>query len=125
MPATEMTVMIAMFAALALGFIALLKLFHTLIVHRTIRNAVASNPEQTEAVLASLTARRESAGEDRLAYVLIAIGLAMVGFSLIAVDDPGDLRAGIGAALFPLLVGGALWLRWRATQRARAREQGQ
>jgi hypothetical protein len=58
MPATEMTVMIAIVAGLALGFIALLRLLNTLIVHRTIRNAVASNPQQTEAVLAKHTERR-------------------------------------------------------------------
>jgi hypothetical protein len=125
MPATEMTVIIAIVAGLALGFIALLRLLNTLIVHRTIRNAVASDPQHTEAVLARLTARREGAGEDRLAIVLVALGVAMVGAALIAVDDPGDMRAAIGAALFPLLVGGALWLRWRATVRARARDQGQ
>ena len=47
--------------------------------------------------------------------MLIAIGVAIAGFALI-VNEPEWLRYGIGASLFPALVGGALlarhiWLR--------------
>jgi hypothetical protein len=122
MPVTEMVVTIAIAAALALGVIALLRLISTLIVHRTIRKAVETNPQLAEALLQRLTAPRESSGDDRLATVLIAIGVAMAGAPLIAVDDPGILRFSLAAALFPLLVGGALWLRFRAARRAKQRD---
>ena len=110
---------VAVLAALALILIALFRLMSTMIAHRTIRQAVASNPELAEGVLEKLTARRERTSDDRIAFVLIAIGLAMAIAPLIAVDDPGMIRFALGAALFPLLVGGALWLRSRAAARAK------
>jgi membrane associated rhomboid family serine protease len=116
---------VAVLAALALVLIALFRLISTMIAHRTIRQAVTSNPELAEGVLQKLTARRESSGDDRLAFVLIAIGLAMAIAPLIAVDDRGIVRFALGAALFPLLVGGALWLRSRAALRAKRRAGGQ
>ena len=123
MPLTEMVVMIAVVAALALGFIALLRVITTTITHRTIRKAVETNPQMAEDLLQKLTARRESSGDDRLAIILIAIGIAMAAAPVIAIDDPGIVRVAVGASLFPLLVGGALWLRFRA-ERAKRRAGG-
>jgi peptidoglycan/LPS O-acetylase OafA/YrhL len=125
MPWTEMIVTVAIVAALALGFIALVRLGMTLITHRTLRKAVESNPELSDELLAKLTARRESSGDDRLAFVLIAIGIAMAVAPIIAIDDRGIVRFAIAAALFPLLVGGALWLRSRAAQRAGRRDDAE
>jgi len=125
MPTTEMVVMVAVIAALILGFIALLRLFATLTMHRTIRKAVESNPQLAEGLLEKLTARRERAGEDRIALVLIAIGVAMAAAAVIAADDPGDIRVAIAAALFPLLVGATLWLRFRAIERAKLRDRSE
>lgn len=125
MPVTEMVVMVAITSALVLGFIALLRLISTMIMHKTIRKAVETDPQQVEQLLQKLTARREAQGDDKLAIVLIAIGVAMAAAPLIAIDDPGIVRLAVGAALFPLLVGGALWLRFRAAERARRRDQGE
>lgn len=122
MPNTEMVVMVAIIAALILGFIALLRLVSTMITHRTIRKAIETDPQLADGLLQKLTRSKERSGDDRLAMVLVAIGIAMAAAALIASDDPGDIRVAIGASLFPLLVGGALWLRFRAAERAKRRD---
>ena len=124
MPVTEMVVTVAMIAAGALLLIALLRLLSTMIAHKTIRHAVHSKPELAEGLLDRLSAPRDS-GDQRIAAILVAIAVAMAGGALIAVDDPGMIRVAIGAALFPLLVGAALWLRSRAVERARQRERAE
>jgi membrane associated rhomboid family serine protease len=122
---TAMVLSIALVAAVALVLIALFRLISTVISHRTIRKAVETNPELAQELLNKLTERREPSGDDRLAIVLVAIGIAMAVAPLIAVDDPGMVRFAIGAALFPLLVGGALWLRSFAAERARRRDRAE
>ena len=122
---TAMVMSIALVAAVALVLIALFRLVSTLIAHRTMRKAVESNPELAPELLNKLTERRESSGDDRLAIVLLAIGVAMAVAPVIAIDDRGILRFAIGAALFPLLVGGALWLRSLAAKRARRRDRAE
>ena len=123
MPTTEMIVMVAITGALILGFVALLRLIGTMITHRTIRKAVETNPQLAEGLLQKLTQHRERPGDDKLAIVLIAIGIAIALAAVIASDDPGDVRVAFAAALFPLLVGGALWLRYYAAERAKRRER--
>jgi membrane associated rhomboid family serine protease len=122
---TAMVMSIALVAAVALVLIASFRLVSTLIAHRTMRKAVESNPELAPELLNKLTERRESWGDDRLAIILLAIGVAMAVAPVIAIDDRGILRFAIGAALFPLLVGGALWLRFRAAQRAQQRDRAE
>lgn len=119
MPTTEMVVMVAITAALILGFIAVLRLLAAFITHKTMRQAIETKPELAERLLEKITHRRERQGDDRLALVLIAIGIAMALAAVIATDDWEDIRVAIAAALFPLLVGGTLWLRFRAVERAR------
>lgn len=121
MPVTEMVVTIAIAAALVLGFIHILKLIRTTVVHKTIRKAVETDPASAEALLSQIAAPEAPANDDRLAIILVAIGVAMAAGSVIAIDDPGMIRAGLAAALFPLLVGAALWLRLFLTRRAERR----
>jgi membrane associated rhomboid family serine protease len=123
MPFTEMVVTTAIAAALVLAFIALIRLGSTLVTHRTMRKALDTNPQLAEGLLQKLTQRRERPGDDKLAIVLIAIGVAMALAAIIASDDPGDVRVAFAAALFPLLVGGALWLRYYAAERVKRRER--
>lgn len=125
MPLTEMVVTIAMAAAIGLVLIALIRLAMMLVTHRTIRKAVETDPQLAEGLLQRLTARRESSGDDKLAIILVAIGVAMIAAPVIAVDDRGIVRFAIAAALFPLLVGGALWLRFRAVERAKQRDRAE
>ena len=126
MPWTEAVVTMAIACAMMLGFIALLRFGSTLITHRTLRKAVEANPQLSDDLLRKLTARRESSGgDDRLAIVLVAIGIAMAAAPIIAIDDPGIVRFAVAASLFPLLVGGALWLRSRAAERAKRRDRSE
>jgi uncharacterized protein YneF (UPF0154 family) len=121
-PTWDQTVLlIAVGAAIVLGFIAILRLIATAMTHRTMRKAIETNPQLTEQLLQKLTARRERQSDDRLGMVLVALAVAMVVAPLIAADDPGDVRVAIAAAVFPLLVGGALWLRSWTIERAKRR----
>jgi hypothetical protein len=124
MPTTEMVVMVAIISALALGFIAILRLFGTMVTHKTIRTAVEKDPAHADALLMQLTAPRQSTGDDRIAIILVAVGIAIAGAGTV-IGDPGLMRLAIAAALFPLLVGGALWLRFRALQRGAQHEPEQ
>jgi hypothetical protein len=125
MPVTEMIVMVAVFAAMALSFIHLLRLVGTAIMHRTIRRAVEVSPETAEPLLARLgTPASPQFGDDRLSVLLIAFGIAMVAASIV-IGDPEWMHYGVAGALFPLIIGTALWLRLVFIERARRRDAGQ
>ena len=119
MPDTEMIVMISVVAGLTLAFTQVLRLIGTAILHRTILKAIDKDPAAAETMLAQLGKPRKPTGDDRLSTILVAIGIAMIAGALVAVDDPGDVRAAIAAALFPLLLGLALWARLYILSRIR------
>ena len=125
MPVTEMIVLIAVFTAMLLGFINVVRLIALLISHRTVRLALDRDPDSAEKLLGRLeTPAPGGSGDDRTATILVAVGIAMIGGSLI-VGDPNWLHYGVAAALFPLAVGTALWLRlWYLARMAR-RDAGQ
>lgn len=120
MPFTEMVVMIAAFSALALGAVHVLRLLGTMILHRTIRKAIDRDPHAAEPLLERLSAPVEAkeSGDDRTATLLIAFGVAMVVSSLV-VGDPAWMSYAIAGAVFPLIIGSALWLRHYAINRSR------
>ena len=117
MPATEMIVMIAVVAALALSFIHLLRFATTAIFHKTVRRVIDRDPAKAEEMLAQLGAPQES-GDDRLSVILIALGIAMVAASVV-INAPNWVHYGIAGALFPLIIGTALWLRLYFLERSR------
>jgi hypothetical protein len=101
------------------GFIYFLRLIQAWLLHRTLRESIKSGSATAESLVERIDGRerggQELRGDDRNGLVLIAVGVALVGFALV-VNDPEWVRYGIGAALFPLLVGIALvvrhvWLR--------------
>src|SRR5215213_4125664 len=99
MPFTEMVVMIAMFAALCLGAIHLMRLVGTGILHRTVRKAIDKDAQAAEPLLARLSAAPEpTTDDDRTAILLIAFGVAMVAASLI-IGDPSWMNYGIAGAI--------------------------
>ena len=111
MPATEMVVTVAAFAALALTAIHLLRLMTTAILHRTVRRAIERDPAMAESLLGRLSAPRGSgSGDDRTAVLLIATGVAIVVACLI-IGEPDLVHYGIAGAVFPLIIGTALWVR--------------
>ena len=119
MPATEMVLAIGVATAVMLTLISIIRLVATAIVHRTIRRALADNPEAAQPLLAQLAAPKMN-DDSRLSIILVAIGIAMVVGSTI-IGDPAWMHYAIAAACFPLIVGTALWLRQFIVERMRRR----
>jgi hypothetical protein len=118
MPLTEMTVMIAVVAAMVLGFVHLVRLVGTVILHRTVRRVVDKDPASAQGLIAQLAQPAgPRTGDDRLSVILIAFGIAMIAASLV-IGDPAWMHYAIAGALFPLIVGTALWLRLYFIERA-------
>jgi Na+/proline symporter len=124
MPVTEMIVMVAVFAAVALSFVHLLRFAGVIILHRTLRKAVDANPEAVAPLLQRLSTKDDKADDDRSSVVLIAFGIAMVAASVV-IGDPAWIHYGVAAALFPLIVGTALWARAVVLRRARRHDVGE
>jgi hypothetical protein len=125
MPATEMIVSIAVLAALALIVIQLFRLLGTAIRHKTVRRVLDRDPAAAERAIAELSKPEETTGDDRLGLILFALGIATVAASFTAGDTGGWTDYGIGAAMFPLIVGAALMLRHFVIERARRRGEQQ
>ena len=121
MPTTEMIAMIAVVSALALGFIHLLRLVGTLVMHRTIRKAAEKDPTALQPLIAAMISPRDpDGGDSRLSTILVALGIATIVASVI-INDPRWMHYALAAAVFPLIVGTALWLRLFLIERARRR----
>src|SRR5687767_4943506 len=110
MPWSEMLVMVTAFSALALTAIHVLRLIGVAVMHRTIRKAIDKDPAAAEPLLTRLSAPAEPRGDDRTATLLIALGIAMLVASLI-IGDINWMHYAIAGAVFPLIIGSALWLR--------------
>lgn len=124
MPATEMVAMIAVVAALALSFIHLVRLAGAALMHKTVRRIIDRDPSKAEDLLERLGTVPEASGDDRLATILIATGIAIVAGSIV-INDAGWMHYAIAGALFPLIIGTALWLRLFIIERARRRASQQ
>jgi hypothetical protein len=116
MPVTEMIAMTSVGLFFLLGFIYFLRLIQAWMLHRSLREAIKRDSAHAGLLVDRIGRgdlsgpRLESGTDDRTGLVLVAIGIAVAGFSLIA-NEQDWLRLGLGAALFPTLVGGALLLR--------------
>lgn len=122
MPVTEMVVGVAVALCFLLGFIYLLRFFQAWMLHRTLRDAIRKDSPHAGMLVDRIGSdftgsRGEPVADDRTGLVLLALGLATAGFSVI-VGDPEWLRHGLGAALFPGLVGVALLVRHRLQRRS-------
>lgn len=113
------------------GMFLLARIIHAFMIHRSVRKAIEAKSGETGALIDKLNkpyeiagdeGKRPRAGDDRLALVLIAIGIAIAGFGLV-LGEEDVIRGSLGAALFPLLVGGALMLSRRLQKRELAEEQ--
>ena len=126
MPSTEMVVMIAITLSLLGGMALLVRFLSGWLLHRTLRKAIerdsAAAPALIDRIEAMESGRSALGNDDRNGMVLIALAIAMAGFALIAVDDPGVIRTIVGGALFPLLIGGTLLLRRKLLKRELAEE---
>ncbi|MFL6858441.1 MAG: hypothetical protein ACJ8DZ_10030 [Allosphingosinicella sp.] len=109
----DTAMMFAVMTALVLVANQLGRVMRAMMLHRTIRKGIEHNSNLTPELFDKIDGQKASGGlgDDRIAVVLIALGLAVLGFGLVAGDD-GDLPNTVGIALFPLFVGAALLGRW-------------
>lgn len=121
MPVTEMITMSAIGLFMLLAFIYFLRLIQAWLLHRSLREAIRKDSAHAGMLVDRIGRgdldRVEAGTDDRTGMVLIAIGLAIAGFTLLA-NQQDWLRLGLGAALFPTLVGAALLLRHYLVRRA-------
>lgn len=99
--------------ALVVGCIYFLKLVEAWLLHRSFREALQRDAAVAGALLERMDrgdAREEQRGDDRTGLLLIAIGLALVGFTLVVGDERWS-RYGVGSALFPIFAGAVLLVR--------------
>lgn len=91
-------------------------------LHETLREALRRGEPAPEALLARLDdTAGAGAGDGRNGLILIALGLALIGYGALA-DGGANLRQLAGVALFPILVGAALGL--KAVMAGRRRPPG-
>ena len=126
MPSTEMVVMIAITLSLLGGLALIIRFLSGWLMHRTLRKAIerdsAAAPALIDRIEAMESGRSALGNDDRNGMVLIALAIAMTGYALIAVDDPGVIRSIVGGTLFPLLIFALLLLRRKLLKRELAEE---
>ena len=106
---------VLIFASLTTGAVLIAiqlgRLLRAWMQHKTIREALSRDSSEVPALLAGIEQSQPSgSSDDRTAFVLIALALALFLFGVIQ-GDPDDIRTMGGAALFPGLVGAALLAR--------------
>lgn len=115
----------------AIGMFLLARIIHAFMIHRSVRKAIEAKSGDAAALIDKLNkpyeiadegTKRHKTGDDRIALVLMAIGLALGCFGLLQ-SDPAVIRSTMGAALFPLFVGGALLINRRMQKSELAQEQ--
>jgi hypothetical protein len=113
------SIAIAAAAVLIVGQIG--RVLRTMMLHQTIRRGFSEGSPIAPELIDRIDRKKANQGfsDDRIGVVLIAIGLAVLGFGIIAGGSPDDVRAAIGSSLFPLLVGAALLGRHLVIRRAR------
>jgi peptidoglycan/LPS O-acetylase OafA/YrhL len=112
---------ILIFAVLVTGAVLVItqigRLWRASIQHKTIREAIIRESAAVPELLAGVEeAKPSGSNDDRTAFVLLAIALALFLSALIQ-GDPDDLRNMGSAALFPALVGVALLIRHHLARR--------
>jgi hypothetical protein len=127
MPVTEMIVGLSAGLFMLMGFVFFLRLVQAWMLHRTLRDAI-----KRDSPMAAMLVDRVGSGDlsapnvttdndDRTGMMLVALGIALAGFSLV-VGDMQWLRYGLGGALFPTLIGAALLIRHVILRRAAERD---
>jgi len=98
--------------ALTAGFILvgaqLVRLLQSMMLHRTIRDALSRDSNLTPELLDRIDKpKKPGGGDDRTGMLLIAFGLAMIAFAFLQ-GSPDTIHNLTPAAVFPLFVGTVL-----------------
>ena len=124
MPLTELVAGISAGLFFLTGFVFLLRLVQTWLLHRTLRKAIerdsplASN--MVDQIASGDLSGPGTGSDDRTGLILVALGVAIAGYSLVA-GEAEWIRHGLGASLFPILVGAAVLGRHYWSRRAAER----
>lgn len=105
----DIVAFIAIAVAVMVGMVQLGRVLRTMMLHKTVREALTRDNALGPALLDKLDEPKSSAGfgDDRIGLVLLAIGFALVGFALIQ-GSQDTIKNMSGMALFPLFVGAVL-----------------
>lgn len=106
---------VLMFVAVVAGVVLvtghIMRLLRLRTLHATLREALRRDGRVPETLLDRLDdAPSEGGGDDRNGLILLALGLALIGYGWIA-EEGANLRDLAAAALFPIAVGGVLLAR--------------
>lgn len=118
-PTTDAIIFAILTTGAVLIAIQLSRLMRASMQHKTIREAISRDNASVDALLASLGEEKErpsGTNDDRNGGILVAIGIAMFLYSVIDGSENSIRELG-GAAVFPLLIGGALLLRYYLARR--------
>ena len=121
----ELLMVIVVFGTLMLGIVTIvahvMRLWRTAIYHRTLREAIKEGSEAVAPMVAEgLDPRDPPRSDGRLATILVATALALIAFGAVQ-GDAEDFRQMAAAAMFPMIIGAALfarewWLARKASQ---------
>jgi hypothetical protein len=100
---------IAIAVAVTVAIVQLGRVLRTMMLHRTVRDALTRDNALGPALLDKLEEPKSGGGfgDDRIGLVLLAIGFAAIGFALIQ-GSQDTIKNVTGMALFPLFVGAVL-----------------
>jgi hypothetical protein len=117
----DIVMTIAMATAVVLIISQFTRVMRAMMLHRTVREALTRESALTPELLEKIDEQKPAGGggDDRIGLVLLAIGLAILGYGVIT-GDAEDIRNLAGISLFPLFVGAALFGRQWLTRRSRA-----
>ena len=98
--------------ALTAGFILvvsqLVRLLQSMMLHRTIREALSRDSNLTPELLDRIDRpKKSSGGDDRTGLLLIALGAAMIAFAFLQ-GSPDTIHNLTPASVFPIFVGAVL-----------------
>jgi Domain of unknown function (DUF6249) len=111
------TIALAVFAIFTIAQIS--RIIRTKALHQTLRQSIEKGQPLTPEIFDGMERAPDSRSiDERIGFVLVAIGLALLAAGAIA--KAGDFRGAAAVAMFPLFVGGALLLRLRLATRGKA-----
>src|SRR4051812_45114144 len=117
----DTAMMFAVMTALVLVANQLGRVMRAMMLHRTIRKGIEHDSNLTPELFDKIEGQKASGGlgDDRIAVVLIALGLAVLGFGLVAGAAAASPN-GVGMASFPFCAGAGMLGGWFSARRTGA-----
>ena len=114
----DIIVTIAITVGLIFTIAQVSRIIRTKALHQTLRQSIEKGLPLTPEIFDGVERAPDSRSiDERIAFVLVAAGLALLAAGAIG---PGDFRGAAAVSMFPLFVGGALLLRLKLAARRKA-----